>query len=212
MGLLGSVLKNAIGNGVSRGINKGISNAVSSAAKRIVAPKVDAYANSVANSLDEASKALDEAAKTQKENEKTGTSSLEQSLIRWSQSMEQYAAAAEKKYAENTTGLEKWNEYLPDFPVWPFGGKNFSIEIRYTDEKTSSLFYEFRAEGATAEEMSAYAQILKRDGFVPKYKDYDSVLYKKLGDEYLGFSCVEAFNDLDVMCILLGKTKDLNEI
>lgn len=221
MGLLGSLIKNAVGTGISDGINKGISEginkAVSSAAERIVAPKVDAYANSVASSLDEASKSLDEATQVQKESERagngqTGTSSLEQSLSRWAQSMEKFAEAAEKNYEEKTPGLDKWNELLPGFPIWPYGGKNFEIEEKYRDDRTSTIFYEFRAEGATVEELDAYAQLLKKEGFTQKYKDSDSVLYKEAGGEYLGFGSVEAFNDLDVMCISLGRTKDLNEV
>ncbi len=218
MGLLGSMIKNAVGTGISKGINKGISDgiskAVSSAAEKIVAPKVDKYANSVADSFDEASKSLDEATAASKEIRANGNgaSSLEQSLNRWSQSMERYAQAVGGNYATNTAGLERWNELLPEFPVWPFGGKNFSIEERYRDEPTGSLFYDFSAAGATYEEMDAYVQLLKKEGFVQKYKDSDSVLYKDLGGEYLGFSAVEAFNDLDVMCIALGKSKDLNQV
>lgn len=60
--------------------------------------------------------------------------------------------------------------------------------------------------------MDAYAQLLKKEGFIQKYKDSDSVLYKDLGGEYLGFGSVEAFNDLDVMCISLGRTRDFNEV
>lgn len=218
MGLLGNMIKNAVGNGISNGINKGISNgisnAVSSAAEKIVQPKVDKYANSVANSFDEASKSLDEATQASKEVRASGegTSSLEQSLNRWAESMEKYAAAVENKQVEETAGLEKWNELLPGFPVWPFGGKNFSIDVRYEDAPTGSLFYDFSAEGATYEEMDAYAQLLKKEGFVQKYEGGDNVLYKEVGGEYLGFSAVEAFNDLDVMCIALGRTKDLNQV
>ncbi len=218
MGLLGSMIKNAVGTGISKGINKGISdgisNAVSSAAERIVAPKVDKYANSVADSFDEASKSLDEATAASKEIRANGNgaSSLEQSLNRWSQSMERYAQAVEGNYATNTAGLERWNELLPEFPVWPFGGKKFSIEVRYVDEPSGSLFYNFSAEGATVEDLQAYANLLKKNGFIQKYEGSDSVLYKEVGGEYLGFSSVEAFNDLEIMCIGLGKTKDLNEV
>lgn len=49
-----SLLKNLIRNAVNDGISKGIRDAVSSAAEKIVAPKAEEYANSVANSLDEA--------------------------------------------------------------------------------------------------------------------------------------------------------------
>ncbi len=169
MGLLGNIIKNAVGNGISNGINgisrgisngisNGINNAVSSATERIVEPKVDEYANSVAGTPD------------------------------------------------------KWNELLPGFPIWPYGGKNFEIEVRYADEPTGSLFYEFRAEGATIEELNAYAQLLKKEGFVQKYAGSDNVLYKEVGGEYLGFSSTEAFNDLDIMCIALGTTKSFNEV
>lgn len=222
MGLFGNMIKNAVSSGISRGINKGISNAVSSATEKIVAPKVDAYANSVADSFDEASKSLDEATaagRESRENSATAegkenkTTSLEQSLDRWAKSMERYAKTVEGSYAEQTAGLDKWEELLPGFPVWPFGGRDFSIEVRYVDEPTGSLFYEFRAVGATYEELEKYVQILKKEGFVQKYKGADASLYKDLGGgEYLGFGSTEAFNDLDVMCIALGRTKSLNEV
>lgn len=217
MGLLGSMIKNAVGTGISKGINKGISdgisNAVSSAAERIVAPKVDKYANSVADSFDEASKSLDEATAASKEIRANGNgaSSLEQSLNRWSQSMERYAQVVEGNYATNTAGLERWNELLPEFPVWPFGGKEFSIDENYTSDE-GTTYYIFNAVGATYEDMEAYVNVLKADGFVQRYKDSDSVLYKDLGGEYLVFSSVEAFNDLDVMSVGMFRTKNKEEI
>lgn len=51
MEVLGNLLKNAIGDGISKGISK--------AAERVVAPKAEAYANKVADSLDEATKAME---------------------------------------------------------------------------------------------------------------------------------------------------------
>lgn len=43
-------------------------------------------------------------------------------------------------------------------------------------------------------------------------KDAISVLYKDRGGEYLVFSSVEAFNDLDIMSVGMFRTKDKNEI
>ena len=90
-----SFLKNIVRNAVSDGISKGIRDAVSSAAEKIVAPKAEAYANSVANSLDEATQAMDSAASAGSADiepgRKSGFSALEESLNRLSQSAEKYA-------------------------------------------------------------------------------------------------------------------------
>ena len=60
--------------------------------------------------------------------------------------------------------------------------------------------------------MEAYIGVLKADGFVQRYKDSDSVLYKDLGGEYLVFSSVESFNDLDVMSVGMHRTKNPNDM
>ena len=200
-------LKNIIKNAVDDGISKGIRDAVSSAAEKIVAPKAEAYANKVADSLDEATQAIDAASAANEKEEKHGFSSLEQSLDRLSQAAEKYAETMEKAAG----GLKEWNEKLPGFPVWCFGGKDFSIDENYTSDE-GTTYYIFSAVGATYEDMEAYVKVLKADGFVQKYKDSDQVLYKDLGGEYLVFSSVEAFNDLDVMCVGMHRTKNKDDM
>ena len=200
-------LKNIIKNAVDDGISKGIRDAVSSAAEKIVAPKAEAYANKVADSLDEATQAIDAASAANEKEEKHGLSSLEQALDRLSQSAEKYAETMEKAAG----GLKEWNEKLPGFPVWCFGGKDFSIDENYTSDE-GTTYYIFSAVGATYEDMEAYVKVLKADGFVQKYKDSDQVLYKDLGGEYLVFSSVEAFNDLDVMCVGMHRTKNKDDM
>lgn len=207
-------LKNIIKNAVDDGISKGIRDAVSSAAEKIVAPKAEAYANKVADSFDEAAQAIDSASNAAGENSKeakSGLSSLEESLNRLSQSAEKYAETMEKVVAENTEGLKEWNEKLPGFPVWCFGGKEFSINENYTSDDGTTYYY-FDAVGATYEDMEAYVKVLKADGFVQKYKDSDQILYKDLGGEYLVFSSVEAFNDLDVMSVGMHRTKNKDDM
>ena len=196
-------LKNLIRNAVEEGVSKGIRDAVSSAAEKIVAPKAEAYANSVADSLDEAAQAMNSAAQAGAESAKKEGSSLERAAERLSQSAEAYAKAMETA----ASGISEWNEKLPGFPLWCFGGKEFSIDENYTSDE-GTTYYIFSAVGATPEDMHAYIDLLKTDGFVQKYKDSDQVLYKDLGGEYLVFSAVEAFNDLDVMCVGMHRTKD----
>ena len=200
-------LKNIIKNAVDDGISKGIRDAVSSAAEKIVAPKVEEYANKVADSFDEATQAIDSASVAGKTEEKQETSSLEQSLEKLSQSAEKYAETMEKAAG----GLKDWNEKLPGFPMWCFGGKDFSIDENYTSDE-GTTYYIFSAVGATYEDMEAYVKVLKADGFVQKYKDSDQVLYKDLGGEYLVLSSVEAFNDLDVMCVGMHRTKNKDDM
>lgn len=205
-----SFLKNLIRNAVDDGISKGIRDAVSSAAEKIIAPKAEAYANSVAHSLDEATEAMNASAEVASESGKKPTSSLEESLNRLSQSMEHYAKVVEKA-EESRAGLSEWNTKLPGFPIWCFGGREFSINENYTSEDGTTYYY-FDAVGATYDDLCAYVSVLKADGFVQKYKDSDQVLYKDLGGEYLVFSSVEAFNDLDVMSVGMYRTKNKDEV
>lgn len=200
-------LKNIIKNAVDDGISKGIRDAVSSAAEKIVAPKAEAYANKVADSLDEATQAIDSASAASEKEEKSGASSLEQSLNRLSQAAEKYAETMEKAAG----GLKEWDEKLPGFPVWCFGGKDFSIDENYTSDE-GTTYYIFSAVGATYEDMEAYVKVLKADGFVQRYEGSDQVLYKDLGGEYLVFSSVEAFNDLDVMSVGMYRTKNKDDM
>ena len=178
-------LKNLIRNAVEEGVTKGIRDAVSSAAEKIVAPKAEAYANSVADSLDEAAQAMNSAAQAGAESAKKEGSSLERAAERLSQSAEAYAKAMETA----ASGISEWNEKLPGFPLWCFGGKEFSIDENYTSDE-GTTYYIFSAVGATPEDMHAYIDLLKTDGFVQKYKDSDQVLYKDLGGEYLVFRVV----------------------
>ena len=202
-----SFLKNLIRNAVSDGISKGIRDAVSSAAEKIVAPKAEEYANKVADSLDEASQSMDNAAAKTEETAKDSVSSLEEAAKRLSESAEKYAKAMEEK----TDWMKEWNEKLPGFPMWCFGGKEFSINENYTSDEGTTYYY-FDAVGATYEDMCAYINVLKADGFVQKYKDSDSVLYKDLGGEYLVFCTVEAFNDLNVMSVGMYRTKNKEDM
>ena len=102
-------LKNAIRNGISDGISKGLGEAVGKAAEKIVAPKVENYANAAAAQLDEATQAMnaasgqmaeavqaaDEAVKSA-EAKPSGFASLENALSGWKQSAEQYATEMSK--------------------------------------------------------------------------------------------------------------------
>lgn len=95
--------------------------------------------------------------------------------------------------------------------MWCFGGKEFSIDENYTSDE-GTTYYIFNAVGATYEDMEAYVNVLKADGFVQRYDGSDSFLYKDLGGEYLVFSSVEAFNDLDVMSVGMHRTKNPNDM
>ena len=178
-----SFLKNLIRNAVQSGISRGIRDAVSNAAEKAIAPKAEAAANSVAAAV------ADEAA----------------------QNTAVAVNATVTASAMPVAMIREWGEKLPGFPVWCFGGKDFAIEINSTSDE-GVIYYRFCAVGATYEAMCAYISVLKADGFVQKYKDSDQVLYKDLGSEYLVFSSVEAFNDLDVMDIGLHRTKNPNDM
>lgn len=205
MGLFSNLIKNAIGDGIS----KGISNAASKATGRVVAPKAEAYANKVADSLDEATKAMDEAnsATTSKQE---GTS-LESSLDRMSKSMEKYAAAMEKNVELQEDFIKDWEAKLPGFPVWCFGGHNLRLEEGGV-ESDGKPYYWFYAEDATQEGLDMYVALLKENGFVRKFSSSDEVLYKDLGGEYLVFGKTDAFGSAPTMSVTLVRTTDKSEI
>ena len=207
-----SFLKNIIRNAVDDGISKGIRDAVSSAAEKIVAPKAEAYANKVAESLDNAAGEVDAAAPAASAGEKkSGFSSLEESLNRLSQSAEKYAATLEKAAATQEDLNKMWNEKVPGFPVWCFGGTDFWFsEIGTAPD--GATYYAFNAENTTQEGLDLYVALLKENGFVRKYSTSDEVLYKDLGGEYLVFGKTDAFGTAPVMSVSMVRTKDRSEI
>ena len=206
MGFLKSIIKNAVDDGIS----KGIRDAVSSATEKIIAPKAEEYANEVANSLDNAAGEANAAAAGADE-KKNGFSSLEESLNRLSASAEKYAATLENAAASQEDLNKMWNERVPDFPVWCFGGSDFSFDENGTDAY-GDVYYIFNAENTTQEGLDLYVALLKQNGFVRKYSGSDEVLYKDLGGEYLVFGKTDAFGAAPVMSVSMYRTKDRNEI
>lgn len=95
--------------------------------------------------------------------------------------------------------------------MWCFGGRGFSIDENYTPDE-GTTYYIFSTAGAAYEEMCAYINLLKADGFVQRYVGSDSVLCKDPGAEYLVFSLVEAFNDPYVMCVGMHRIKNPNDM
>lgn len=208
MGFLKSIIRNAVDDGIS----KGIRDAVSSATEKIVAPKAEAYANKLASQFSRAAGEADAAASaTSEEEKKSGFASLEASLERLSQSAEKYAATLEKTSAQQEDLNKMWQEKVPDFPVWCFGG----TEFWFGDCGTTSdgnTYYSFNADNATQEGLDLYVQLLKQNGFVRKYSGSDEVLYKDLGGEYLVFGKTDAFGTAPVMSVSMVRTKDRSEI
>lgn len=202
-------LKNIIKNSVDEGISKGIRDAVSSAAEKIIAPAAESYANKVADSFDEAAQAVDSASAESRPEQKSAVSSLEDSLNRLSKSAEKYAATLEKAAASQEDLIKMWNERIPDFPVWCFGGTDFWFDDNSNDIGT---YYVFNAENTTQDGLDLYIALLKQNGFVRKYASADEFLYKDLGGEYLLFSCTDAFGTAPVMSVSMGRTKDRSEI
>lgn len=106
------LLKNAIRNGISEGIGKGIGDAVGKAAEKIIAPKVENYANAAAAQLDEATQAMNENAQTIHEARAEGAAvegakapasgsgfaALENAMGGWVQSAQNYATEMSKNF------------------------------------------------------------------------------------------------------------------
>lgn len=104
-----------------------------------------------------------------------------------------------------------WNERVPDFPVWCFGGTNFRFDENGT-AADGAVYYIFNAENTTQEGLDMYVELLKQNGFVRKYSTSDEVLYKELGGEYLVFGKTDAFGAAPVMSVSMVRTKDRSEI
>ena len=210
-----SFLKNVIRNAVGDGISKGIRDAVSAAAEKIVAPKAEAYANKVADSLDSAAGELDAAAasvnaEAAKAENAGAFSSLESSLNRLAQATEKYAATMEKAAVSQEALAKEWNEKVPGFPVWCFGGKDFWFDENGTSSD-GNTYYWFCAENAPMEGLDMYLALLRQEGFVRKYPDSDEILIKDLGGEYLVFGTTDAFGTAPTMTVSMFRTKDRKE-
>ena len=204
-------LKNIIRSAVSDGISKGIRDAVSAAAEKTLAPKAEAYAGKMADSLDSAAGKPAEAPAAEAGEQKSGLASLQASLERLSQSAEKYAAELEKGSPKQEELAKMWNEKVPGFPVWCFGGTDFWFQESGTDAN-GSPYYSFCAENATPEGLELYFALLKRSGFVRKFATSDETLYKDLGGEYLVINKTTAFETAPTMMLFMCRTKDRSEI
>ena len=200
-------LKNIIRSAVSDGISKGIRDAVSSAVEKTVAPKAEEVANKAADSLDNAVGEVNAAA----EEKAGGSSSPEESLERLSRSAEKYAETLEKAAGAQEDLVKMWNEKVPGFPVWCFGGTDFRFDENGT-AADGAVYYIFCAENTTQEGLDKYVALLKQNGFVRKYSSSDEILYKDLGGEYLVFGKTDAFGTAPVMMVSMVRTTDRSEI
>lgn len=206
MGFLKNLIRNAIGDGIRKGVNDAVSREV----EKAVAPKAEEYANKAADSFDSAAEGINANQAKDDENKKS-TSSLEESLDRLSKSAERYAETLENAASAQEDLNKMWNERIPDFPVWCFGGKNFSFDENGT-ASDGAVYYVFCAEDATQEGLDMYVALLKQNGFVRKYSSSDEVLYKDLGGKYLVFGLTDAFGTAPVMMVSMVCTTDRSEI
>ena len=218
MGFLKNIIRRGISDGINKGISKGISDAVGKAVESIVAPKAEAYANKAANQLDEAAKSVDAAASSvntaaeQAAAAAGGTSNLENAMNRWAQAAGKYAAAMEKAYGETSETMEqalaRWNDKLPGFPVWCFGGTELSIDENGREDD-GTVYYIVTVKGTNEAALNAYVGVLKAAGFVRKYSGSDETLYRDLGNgEYLLFNQTEALCDDTTVSVGMYRTKN----
>ena len=124
---------------------------------------------------------------------------------------EEQKETLEKATNQQEDLIAEWNEKVPGFPVWCFGGTEFWFS---TSGNTSdgNPYYWFNAENTTQEGLDLYVALLKENGFVRKYEGGDEVLYKDLGGEYLIFGKTDAFGSAPVMTVTMVRTRDRSEI
>ena len=211
MGFLKNLIRNAIGDAIGDGIRKGVSDAVSREVEKAVAPKAEEYANKAADSFENAAGEVNAAAEAKEGAVKDGESSLEKSLDRLSKAAEKYASTLEKAALSQEDLIKMWNEKVPDFPVWCFGGTDFWFDENGT-AADGAVYYVFNAENTTQEGLDMYVALLKQNGFVRKYSSSDEVLYKDLGGKYLVFGLTDAFGTAPVMMVSMVCTTDRSEI
>lgn len=212
-----SLLKNLIRNSISQGISKGVSNAVGKAVEKFVNPAAEKLAGQTAEKINETSAALETASenvKTAAEENKDGFAALESALGSWAQNAQKAAEELEKKYgeeAEKSNVLERWEQLLPGFPKWCFGGTDHSLEENGTNEQ-GEPYYIFTVQNTSIVALQAYSALLKQNGFKQKYPGTDEVLYKEENGAYLVFGQTEAMYDETTMSVNLCCSHDKRDL
>ncbi len=217
MSFLKNMIKNGISEGINKGITKGITDAVGKAVENVVAPAADKWANKTAQQLDEATNAMDGAAaevNQAKAENPSGFAALEGALGKWAQSAEKMAAELEKNYAEelpekDAQVLVDWQTKLAGFPVWCFGGCEYSIDDNGTDAAGRPYYY-FTVHSVNEAAFNSYIMLLKTNGFVQKFPGSNEVLYKKVGEDVYIVGTTDAFYDETTLSI--GFSRDPSEL
>ena len=75
--------------------------------------------------------------------------------------------------------LAKWDELLPCYPKWAFGGCNYEI-IENGDDGHGNVNYLFEADGVNLTQLNQYFELLKQNGFVPAYSGSSNRTYYKV--------------------------------
>ena len=104
--------------------------------------------------------------------------------------------------AKDAAVLVKWDQLIPQYPKWNFGGKNFSLEIY--DDSESIPRYLFCADGVNNSHVQQYRNLCMQNGFVKagKYPTED-MLYKMIDGQCYYFESCDPFAG-DGMCVSFG--------
>jgi hypothetical protein len=88
---------------------------------------------------------------------------------------------------------ENWARFLPQYPVWQFGGYNAEISEGGLDEH-NNVYYHLSVSGTTFSALSQYRNLLKENGFraAGKYPS-DDMLYKMVGGQCYNLESCEPF-------------------
>ena len=97
--------------------------------------------------------------------------------------------AAQKE--KDSAVLAKWDELLPWYPKWAFGGCNYEINEN-GDDGRGNINYLFEADGVNLSQLNQYVELLKQNGFIPAFSGSSSTYYKVIDGVCRAFDRTEA--------------------
>lgn len=218
MNFLERAIKNGISNGINKGVSNAISNVVGNAVKQVIEPKATAYANKVADELDQSTQALAESSAALQQETQQAAGQTQQAadamggfggaFANLQRSMESYATmaaqntkicprcqnptTADRKFCP-TCGAQLPEETLAAGTVCPSCGMQNTIGTRFCAGCGTKLPFAAAEEKAAAEKDAAVLKTWaeKMPGY-PVWDQGGSDFELDLQDDYAHFSVTMA--------------------